>query len=126
MKPIRNSVRSILKSADFKHVVLGLLATALILAYLFKLWHINLRRPFIYSGDGLLSLMSFQNMKEGFWYLKSSHLGFPFSQDLHDFPAAADTVNLLTSRLLISITGDIGLTFNIQYFFSYFSSFLGA
>jgi phosphoglycerol transferase len=70
--------------------------------------------------------MSFQNMKEGFWYLKSSHLGFPFSQDLHDFPAAADTVNLLISRILISVTGDIGLTFNIQYFFSYFSGFLGA
>jgi phosphoglycerol transferase len=65
-------------------------------------------------------------MKQDFWYLKSSHLGFPFSQDLHDFPAAADTVNLLISRLLISLTGDIGLTFNIQYFFSYFSGFLGA
>lgn len=121
-----NSVRSILKNADFRHVVLGLLSTALILVYLFKLWHINPRRPFIYSGDGLLSLMSFQNMKESFWYLKSSHLGFPFQQNLSDFPAVADTTNLVVSRLLISLTGDINLTFNIQYFFSYFSGFLGA
>jgi phosphoglycerol transferase len=65
-------------------------------------------------------------MKESFWYLKSSHLGFPFQQNLSDFPAVADTTNLVISRLLISLTGDINLTFNIQYFFSYFSGFFGA
>jgi hypothetical protein len=126
MTSIPNSVRSILKNSDLKHVLAGLFVTALILIYLFRLWNVNLNHPFIYSGDGLLSLMSFQNMKESFWYLKSSHLGFPFQQNLHDFPAVADTTNLLFSRLLISLTGDISITFNIQYFFSYFSGFLGA
>jgi phosphoglycerol transferase len=65
-------------------------------------------------------------MKQDFWYFKSPHLGFPFGQDLHDFPAAADTTNLLISRIFISVTGDINLAFNLQYFFSYFSAFLGA
>ena len=126
MTSIRNSVRLILKNSDLKHVLAGLFVTALFLFYLFRLWEINPRRPFLYSGDGLLSLMSFQNMKESFWYVKSSHLGFPFQQNLHDFPAVADTTNLLFSRILISLTGDINITFNIQYFFSYFSGFLGA
>jgi phosphoglycerol transferase len=126
MKSPNDLIRSIARSSDFRHVLAGFLATGLVLIYLFRLWDMNPHVPFVYAGDGLLSLMSFQNMKEAFWYLKSSHLGFPFSQDLHDFPAVADTTNLLFSRLLISLTGDIGLTFNIQYFFSYFSGFIGA
>ena len=120
------SFHTLVRSSDFRHVLSGLLVTGLVLVYLFRLWDLNPHVPFVYAGDGLLSLMSFQNMKEGFWYLKSSHLGFPFSQDLNDFPAAADTTNLLFSRLLISLTGDINLTFNVQYFFSYFSGFVGA
>jgi len=126
MKSPNDLIRSIARSSDFRHVLAGILSTGLVLIYLFRLWDMNPHVPFVYAGDGLLSLMSFQNMKEAFWYLKSSHLGFPFSQDLHDFPAVADTTNLLFSRLLISLTGDIGLTFNIQYFFSYFSGFIGA
>ena len=126
MKSSNDVIRSFVRSSDFRHVLTGIFITGLVLVYMFQLWDLNPRVPILYAGDGLLSLMSFQNMKEGFWYLKSSHLGFPFSQDLHDFPAAADTVNLLISRLLVSLTGDIGLTFNIQYFFSYFSGFLGA
>jgi phosphoglycerol transferase len=126
MKSPNDAIRSFVRSSDFRHVLTGFLVTGLLLVYLFQLWDMSPRVPVVYAGDGLLSLMSFQNMKEGFWYLKSSHLGFPFSQDLHDFPAAADSVNLLISRLLISLTGDIGLTFNVQYFFSYFSGFLGA
>ena len=94
--------------------------------YLFRLWRINPHIPIQYSGDGLLTLMGFQNMDQAFWYLKSPHLGFPFHQDMHDFPTVADTTNLLFSRLLISLTGDINLAFNTQYFFSYFSGFLGA
>lgn len=119
-------MRSLVRNSDFRHVLAGIVITGLLLVYLFRLWDLNPHVPFVYAGDGLLSLMSFQNMKEAFWYLKSSHLGFPFSQDLHDFPAVADTTNLLISRVLISLTGDIGLTFNIQYFSSYFSGFLGA
>ena len=126
MKASNVLIRSVIRSSDFRHVLAGFLATGLVLTYLFRLWDMHPHVPFVYAGDGLLSLMSFQNMKETFWYLKSSHLGFPFSQDLHDFPAVADTTNLLFTRLLISLTGDIGLTFNIQYFFSYFSAFLGA
>ena len=98
------SFHTLVRSSDFRHVLSGLLVTGLVLVYLFRLWDLNPHVPFVYAGDGLLSLMSFQNMKEGFWYLKSSHLGFPFSQDLNDFPAAADTTNLLFSRLLISNT----------------------
>jgi len=126
MKSSHDLVRSLFRSSDFRHVLTGFLVTGLILVYLFQLWDLNPRVPIVYAGDGLLSLMSFQNMKEGFWYLKSSHLGFPFSQDLHDFPAVADTTNLVFSRFLISVTGDISLTFNIQYLSSYFSGFLGA
>ena len=126
MKSSNYLIRSLVRSSDFRHVLTGFFVTGLVLVYLFQLWDLNPHMPIVYSGDGLLSLMSFQNMKEVFWYLKSSHLGFPFSQDLHDFPAVADTTNLLFSRSLISLTGDISLTFNIQYFFSYFSGFLGA
>jgi len=126
MKSSNDLIRSLVRSSDFRHALTGVFVTGLFLVYLFRLWDINPHVPIVYAGDGLLSLMSFQNMKEGFWYLKSSQLGFPFSQDLHDFPAVADTTNLIFSRLLISLTGDISLTFNIQYFFSYFSGFLGA
>ena len=126
MKPSNVLMRSLVRNSDFRHVLAGIVITGLLLLYLFRLWDLNPHVPFVYAGDGLLSLMSFQNMKEAFWYLNSSHLGFPFSQDLHDFPAVADTTNLLISRVLISLTGDIGLTFNIQYFSSYFSAFLGA
>jgi len=126
MKSSNYLVRSLFRNSDFRHVLTGFLVTGLLLVYLFQLWDMSPRVPIVYAGDGLLSLMSFQNMKEGFWYLKSSHLGFPFSQDLHDFPAVADTTNLVFSRLLISVTGDISLTFNIQYLSSYFSGFLGA
>jgi hypothetical protein len=120
MRSPKDATRSIIRSSDFHHILAGIFLTGFVLVYMFQLWDLNPRVPILYAGDGLLSLMSFQNMQEGFWYLKTSHLGFPFSQDLHDFPAVADTTNLLISRLLISLTGDISLTFNIQYFISYF------
>jgi hypothetical protein len=126
MRSPKDATRSIVRSSDFHHILVGIFLTGFVLVYMFQLWDLNPRVPILYAGDGLLSLMSFQNMQEGFWYLKTSHLGFPFSQDLHDFPAVADTTNLLISRLLISLTGDISLTFNIQYFISYFSGFIGA
>ena len=126
MKSSSDLIRSLSRNSDFRHAITGVLLTGLVLVYLFRIWDLNPRVPIVYSGDGLLSLMSFQNMKETFWYLESSHLGFPFNQNLNDFPAVADTTNLIFSRLLVSLTGDIGLTFNIQYFFSYFSGFLGA
>ena len=126
MKSLTESIRSICRNSDFRHLLAGLSLTGLLLVYLFRLWNFNPHIPIQYSGDGLLSLMSFQNMKQAFWYLESTHLGFPFHQNLNDFPAVADTTNLLFSRLLISLTGDINLTFNIQYLISYFSAFLGA
>lgn len=126
MKSPNDLLRSVARSSDFRHVFAGFLATGLVLTYLFRLWDVNPHIPVFYAGDGLLQLNFFQNMKQDFWYFKSPHLGFPFGQDLHDFPAAADTTNLLISRIFISVTGDINLAFNLQYFFSYFSAFLGA
>lgn len=126
MKSLDDSIRSLTRNSDFRHITAGIFFTGFLLVYLFRLWDLNPRVPIVYAGDGLLSLMSFQNMKEGFWYLKTSHLGYPFGQNLNDFPAVADSTNLLFSRLLVSLTGDIGLSFNIQYFFSYFSGFIGA
>lgn len=126
MNSSNNSIRSICRNSDFRHVLAGLSFTGILLVYLFRLWDISPHIPIQYSGDGLLTLMGFQNMDQAFWYLESTHLGFPFHQNLNDFPAVADTTNLLFSRLLISLTGNINLTFNIQYFFSYFSVFFGA
>lgn len=126
MKSLTKSTFRLHRNSDFKHVLVGLLIAGIILVYLFKLWNLSPHVPILYSGDGLSALMSFQNMKSSFWYFETSHLGFPFHQDLRDFPAIADTTNLLISRVLISVTGDINLSFNIQYFASYFTGFLGA
>lgn len=89
-----------------------------------RAWNQNPRIPASYSGDALFTLSSLANMKENFWYFNTAHLGFPFGQDLRDFPMIGDTGNYLVLRLLLTVTNDIGATFNLFYFGSFVAIFV--
>jgi phosphoglycerol transferase len=95
------------------------------LTILLKLWNFNPRIPITYEGDGLLMLDAFRNFQFDSWYFSSDLVGYPFGQNLQDFPAIADGFCLTLSWILVKLFRDPNLAFNIFYLSTYPLSALG-
>ena len=63
--------------------------TVLVTAALLALppWHLDLRTPFIYAGDGFQHMVYTKGFVENGWYLHNPSLGAPGEMDLREFPA---------------------------------------
>jgi hypothetical protein len=129
LDPVKTSVRLACKNAwrtEWRTVFFGFSVVAGILTALFRLWDLRPRVPVVYQGDAVLTMAAFNNMLKGGWYWSSDLLGVPYGQDLRDFPAVGDGLHLVMTRIMVEVTGDPALTFNLFFFGSYFTVFLGA
>ena len=84
-----------------------------------RLWSFSPRIPFHYDGDGFLYLGSFRNMQDHFWYFFSDKVGYPYGQNLQDFPAPADGFSLSFSWILVKALRDPVLAFNVFFLLTY-------
>jgi phosphoglycerol transferase len=93
------------------YVATAALAIAVMIGGL-KLWHADLRVPFLYLGDNLLNQLFIQGTLENGWYLENPRLGVPGHQSLHDFPLV-ETLHFGIIKLLGCLSHDSGLVLNL-------------
>ena len=89
-------------------------------AFAIRLWEADLKSPFSYTDDGLLMLSLAKTvLGEGWWFTTSS-LGFPFGQELYDYPfAAGNTLHILGLAGLGVLLGDPVLVINVFFLLSF-------
>ena len=100
--------------------IVGAVVTALLAsagaAFAMRLWEADLTVPFSYTDDGLLILGLVKTLLAEGWWLTSSSLGFPFGQELYDYPfAAGNTLHLLGIAGLGLLLGDPVLAINVFF-----------
>ncbi len=94
-------------------------ATLAITAWLFKVWEIPLRRPFLYERDGLAQLAEIKSIIENGWYQYNPHLGYPVGFDHRDFPLGADNLQWAIVKFIGFFSHDAVLVTNLYYFLSF-------
>ncbi|MBE7212890.1 MAG: hypothetical protein INR65_17900, partial [Gluconacetobacter diazotrophicus] len=106
------------------YVVVAAVTTLALLRW-FPPWHMDLRAPFNYSGDGLQHLMYTKGIVENGWYLHNPSLGAPGEMDLREFPAV-DALPGVITRALGLFTHDPALVANLLFLLSFPLAALGA
>ena len=89
-----------------------------ILTLLLQLWRADLRVPFTYDGDALLSGILVKGIGENGWYLKNPHLGAPAGLAFYDYPLG-DVLHFGTLRVLTLFCSQYGLALNLFYLLSF-------
>jgi phosphoglycerol transferase len=85
-----------------------------------ELWKADFAAPWSYSQDGLFNLMIVKSAIEHGWYLHNSSLGYPFGQDLHDFPVVAgDTVHMLLIKAIGIFTSNPAVVANVFFLITF-------
>jgi phosphoglycerol transferase len=79
-----------------------------------QLWKADLRVPFAYQGDGMVTLTWAKSIVETGWWMTNSHLGAPYQLDMRDFPANA-TLHFLVLRGLRVFISDPAVLVNVYY-----------
>ena len=79
----------------------------------------DIRIPFVYSGDGFLSVSIFKTVITDGWYLSPSHLGAPFGAKHFDYPIP-DGLFLFFVKLVVYFVPDANVAFNLLYIGSFF------
>ncbi len=65
-----------------------------------QMWRAPLSVPIEYDGDATFYLMVARELKQSGSYLTTSHMGFPYGQQLYDLPQGVDNLNLLVLRMI--------------------------
>jgi phosphoglycerol transferase len=86
----------------------------LILVLVLRLWRADLRVPFCYGGDSLVTLTWAKGIAENGWYLDNPSVGAPFGLEMHDFPMP-DNLLFLLVKLFLWIASDVGLAVNLYF-----------
>lgn len=89
-----------------------------ILTLLLQLWRADLRVPFTYDGDALLSGLLVKGIGENGWYLQNPHLGAPDGLTFYDYPLA-DVLHFAALRLLTLSSAPYGLALNVFFLLSF-------
>lgn len=105
--------------------LLGLLLVVGLVAWSYDLFHFNLRIPIEFRGDSVLTMSSLQNMIHGGWYFETRQLGYPTGQALQDYPAVADGLLLVASRLLTVLSQNPAVAFNVLFLAAFPLNYLG-
>jgi phosphoglycerol transferase len=80
----------------------------------FQLWKADLRVPFAYGGDGMITLTWAKSIVETGWWMTNPHLGAPYQSEIHDFPANA-TFQFLVLRGLRWFITDYAVLVNVYF-----------
>jgi phosphoglycerol transferase len=94
-------------------------ASAFITAWLFKVWEIPLRLPFLYQRDGLAQISEAKAIIETGWYQYNPRVGYPIGYDHHDFPIGADNLHWLSLKVMSWFSSDAVLIINAYYLLSF-------
>jgi hypothetical protein len=93
--------------------------SALITAWLFKIWEIPLRLPFLYQRDGIAQIAEVKNIIENGWYEYNPRVGWPIGYDHHDFPIGSDNLHYAALKVLGWFSHDAVLVINLYYLASF-------
>ena len=96
-----------------------LLATALGVVYVLRLWDASLDLPFFYSFDGYFNGIEIKSILDHGWYLRNPSVGVPFGLDMRDFPLGGDNLQFLIIKLLGVFSGDWAVVMNLYFLLSF-------
>jgi len=94
-------------------------ASAAITAWLFKIWEIPLRLPFLYQRDGIAQIAEVKAIIENGWYQVNPRVGYPIGYDHRDFPIGADNLQWLILKVMGWFSHDAVLVINAYYLLSF-------
>lgn len=94
--------------------------------YAFDLRDLAWGTPLDFRGDSLLTMSAIQNMIQNGWYFHTNHLGFPLGQYLQDFPAPADGLFLLSTKVLSQVFSNPANVFNFLVLSAFPLNYCGA
>jgi phosphoglycerol transferase len=94
-------------------------SSALITAWLFKIWEIPLRLPFLYQRDGIAQIAEVKGIIETGWYQFNPRVGWPIGYDHHDFPIGSDNLHYLGLKVMTWFSHDPVLVTNAYYLLSF-------
>jgi len=94
-------------------------SSALITAWLFKIWEIPLRLPFLYQRDGIAQIAEVKGIIENGWYQFNPRVGWPVGYDHHDFPIGSDNLHYLGLKVMTWFSHDPVLVTNAYYLLSF-------
>jgi hypothetical protein len=83
-----------------------------------KLWHANLRIPFVQAGDALFLGTAVKGTIENGWFLQNDSIGAPNGVDLSDYPVP-DNLHFLCVKLIGMTTRNWALTVNLYYLLTF-------
>ena len=103
--------------------------TVVLLVITLRLWEADLRVPFVYDDvnrppltyapDAPYYLMVVKGLLQHGSYLVNHSLGFPFGQDLADYPETTESLQFLVMRVLGWILRDAVLTLNVYFLLTF-------
>jgi phosphoglycerol transferase len=93
--------------------------SALITAWLFKIWDIPLRLPFLYQRDGIAQVAEVKGIIENGWYQYNPRVGWPVGYDHHDFPIGSDNLHYAALKVIGWFSHDPVLVINVYYLLSF-------
>lgn len=98
--------------------VVGIIAIA-IAGVLLAVWNARWHEPFAYEGDSIFYAMVIKTIGRYGTYLENPHLGWPFGQNLADFPEGADNLNWFLLAAGQFLTGSAFTAMNLFYLASF-------
>jgi len=96
----------------------GLVAVAIACIFL-SVWNAHWQEPFAYDGDAMYYAMVVKTIGRYGTYLHNPHLGWPFGQNLADFPEGADNLNWFALAGGQFLTGSAFTAMNLFYVASF-------
>jgi hypothetical protein len=94
-------------------------ASGLVTAWLFQVWTIPLRLPFLYQRDGIAQIAEVKSIIENGWLQFNPRVGYPVGFDHHDFPVGADNLQWFMLKVLTWFSHDAVLVTNAYYLLSF-------
>ena len=98
--------------------VVGLIAIV-IAAIVLSVWNAHWHEPFAYDGDAMYYAMVVKTIGRYGTYLHNPHLGWPFGQNLADYPEGADNLNWFMLAVGQWLTGSAFTAMNFFYVASF-------
>jgi phosphoglycerol transferase len=104
---------------EVRYALLAVLATSVLASLVLRLWDATLGISFLPGGDGYLVLMQVKGVLDNGWVLSNPDLGAPFGQELHDYAANREVLNVAAVKLLGLFSSNPVAVFNVYFLLSF-------
>lgn len=94
---------------------------ATIAALILSVRTLTLRVPLDIRGDANFMMLTVKGLTEGRWFYTNGRVGAPFGLEMYDFPDGGHIPFAILKALGWLTGGDVGLTFNLFYLFTFFA-----